>query len=231
MRFLNHSDVVDADEIYLLGDIFDLMIGNKPEYIKKHQEIFDLLKEHAISGKTIHYFEGNHDFHVRNLFRDWASSFNGSGSVKFHKKGIVREISGKKIYFSHGDDIEIHNPAYKIYKALINNFPLELVADHVFPFRWIEFIGHRASAKSRERNKSRYEKVEHSSRVLRDKFRESARRISKKTNADVVICGHSHVKDNFHEEGLIYANSGYAPIEKTFLLIKPGGGPEFVEIT
>jgi len=230
-RFFNTEDVKNADQVFLLGDIFDLMVGNKPQYVDKYSKFFNKIKELLVSGKIIHYFEGNHDFHVKNLINDWSREIDQADSMFFHKKAIVKKIGDRKILFTHGDDIEIDNPSYKIYKTLINNKLLEFLGDHVVPYSFIEWIGHRASKKSRERNKQRYEKTKDDSAMIRDRFREAARRASKKYDVCTVVCGHSHVKDNFKEGSLTYLNSGYAPIEQSYIVLETGKEPEIKKIT
>ena len=42
--FLSSQDAKEADEIILLGDIFDLMVGNKFQYVDKYSEIFNRLE-------------------------------------------------------------------------------------------------------------------------------------------------------------------------------------------
>ncbi len=229
-KFLTSEDVKDADEVILLGDIFDLMVGNKPQYIEKYQEIFTQIEELLKSGKVISYFEGNHDFHVKNLFRDWSKKIGQDDKFHFYKNAVIKKIGETKVLYTHGDDIEIDNPSYKIYKALINNKFLELLGDYVVPYSTIEWIGHRASHNSRERNKVRYERSEESTIMIRDKFREAARRASKKYEVEMVICGHSHVLDHFEESGLVYLNSGYAPLEMSYIVVQEGQLPEIKKI-
>lgn len=219
-KFLSTQDAIEADEIILLGDIFDLMVGNKPQYIDKYYDVFNKLEVLLKNGKVIHYFEGNHDFHVKNLFQDWASKIGFSKEMNFHKTILIKEIGRRKVLFTHGDDIEIDNPSYKLYKKLINNKFLEFLGDYIVPHSAIEWIGHRASQKSRARNTKKYERSDELSEMIRDKFRESARRASAAYDVSVVICGHSHALDHHQEDGLEYLNSGYAPIEKSYIVIE-----------
>ena len=220
--FLSSKDTEEADEIILLGDIFDLMVGNKEQYIEKYSALFKKLEALLIKGKVLHYFEGNHDFHVKNLFQSWSTKIGFSEKMNFHKTILVKKIGKRKILFTHGDDIEIENLSYKIYKKLINNKVLEFIGDYIMPYSMIEWIGQRASKKSRARNKRKYEKSAELIERIRFKFRESARRASKKYAVDVIVCGHSHVMDHFHEDGLEYLNSGYAPHEKSYIVIENG---------
>ncbi|MCO4792948.1 MAG: UDP-2,3-diacylglucosamine diphosphatase [Bacteriovoracaceae bacterium] len=229
-KFLTHEKVVNSEEIFLLGDIFDLMVGNKDEYIEKYRETFTLLEKLLISGKNIFYFEGNHDFHVKNLFENWSKNIETKGEFRFHKKGLIREYSGKKVHFSHGDDIELGNYSYKIYKYLINNYPLELLADFVVPYSLIERIGISASAKSRARNKDRYSDKKEMGSFVFEKFRESAKRAAALKNVELVVCGHSHVKDMFEGDNFKYVNSGFTPIEKSFISFDEEMNPRFESI-
>ena len=51
ISFFCHPLVQDSDIIFLLGDIFDLMVGPFKEYRSKYKDVFDKMKELIIQGK------------------------------------------------------------------------------------------------------------------------------------------------------------------------------------
>ena len=68
MSFLRHPEVRESDCIILLGDMFDFMMGEHQEYLNIFEKFFRELKKLLAEGKEIHFFEGNHDFHLEGLF-------------------------------------------------------------------------------------------------------------------------------------------------------------------
>jgi UDP-2,3-diacylglucosamine hydrolase len=218
LKFLDSDEVKTSDEVYLLGDIFDILIGPYPEYLDIYNEIFEKIADKIKSGKTFFYFEGNHDFHITKLFEAFNQKFQLVNPVNVVRKHMYLESNGKKIRLSHGDDIEIGNWSYKAYKYFITSKPLALLADYIVPFSWVERIGVNASQKSRKRNKERYGHKSDQSHI-RDKFRLSALRVFEREQANIIICGHSHVKDHYIGEDFIYLNNGYFPLSKSYIFV------------
>jgi len=198
------------DSIYLLGDIFDLMIGPHQEYYTEYNWFFDKLKELLSLGIKIKYFEGNHDFHIERLFSEIG--------IKVYKEPFKKTFNEQKILFCHGDEIELGNPSYKRYKQFITSKPLNYIANKLMPYRILNFIGVTASKKSRSRNKARYGNPQENLRI-RDSFREAAEVASKVYGVEVVISGHSHFMDYFESDTVIYANNGYVPYTNSYIRI------------
>jgi UDP-2,3-diacylglucosamine hydrolase len=117
MDFLNHEEIKNSDMVFLLGDIFDFMMGEHKEYINLYKEFFNTLESLVQDGKIIHFFEGNHDFHLERLFSDYLKSKN----FFYHRKGFQTTIGDKKVYFCHGDDIQIGDRGYQVLKFILRN--------------------------------------------------------------------------------------------------------------
>jgi UDP-2,3-diacylglucosamine hydrolase len=206
-------DFKEGDTIYFLGDIFDLLIGPHSQYFELFNWYFDRLRELVAKNIEIHYFEGNHDFHLEKLL--------GKIGIQVHKTPVVKEYFGKKFLFCHGDEIEIGNPSYKAYKGFITSKPLNFVANYIMPYSLLNFIGENASKKSRKRNKNRYGNPQENFKI-RDKFREAAAIAASKYKTDIVICGHSHFRDDFEWAENRYLNCGYLPVTKNYIRIEEG---------
>jgi len=221
LSFLNHSELEDIKEIYLLGDIFDLMIGNHIEYFTLYNKVFEKIKQLIISGVKFHYFEGNHDFHLEDLVKKFLKLNDlNENSFRNYKKELFVSIGDKKCRFSHGDDIEIGNLSYKVYKSFITCPPLNFVANYIMPFSLLNAIGERASKASRKRNIARYTDNESNSRV-QNLFREAAKRAFEKESFDFIFCGHSHVQEMYESSlGFKYFNIGYFPVTRSFFVLK-----------
>lgn len=223
LAFLRNSDVQSSDIIFLLGDIFDLMIGPHSQYFSRFSNYFEEIKLLIKNGKRICYVEGNHDFHIRELYKKFffinsdldSSLFSISSSFEF-------EDFGKTIYLSHGDDIELNNPSYKIFKRIVTSPPLRYYANNLMPHFLIKAVGEYSAEKSRKRNNKRYS-TETDLSPVKDNFRLSTEFFFKKHPCQIIILGHSHVKDYYKSEsGFEYANNGYAQHTKSYISIENG---------
>lgn len=228
-KFFNDLDAKTGDEVFLVGDIFDLMVGYHTEYFSMYLDFFEGVQKLTEKGVVVHYFEGNHDFHLRKMFRSYCKLKNIPFDLfRLHQGIYFTKIGDKKVHVSHGDDIEINNPSYKIYKKIVNNLLMRFVANYIMPFSLLNFIGMRASAKSRERNHRRYEIKD--DKNVKEKFRESFRQEVLKRPVDILVCGHSHVKDDYEHEKRRYLNVGYARLEKSYLKISEDGHHQFIAL-
>ncbi len=223
LSFLRNSDVESSDVIFLLGDIFDLMIGPHSQYFARFQNYFDEFKKLISKGKRICYIQGNHDFHIQNLYKKFfevnkeldPSLFSMAPYFEFND-------AGKKIYFCHGDDIELNNPSYKIFKSIVTSPPLRYYANNLMPHFLIKSVGEYSAEKSRKRNNKRYS-TEADLTPVKENFRFSIETFHAKHPCDIYVLGHSHVKDYYQSKnGFEYVNNGYAQHSKTYISIENG---------
>jgi len=101
----------DAQEIYLLGDIFDFWFEYKRAIPKGFSRFLGKLCEITDAGIPVHFFTGNHDMWIF----DYLPKETG---VILHKKPLLTELSGKKFYLSHGDGVGPGDPMYKLLKKI-----------------------------------------------------------------------------------------------------------------
>ena len=223
LSFLKNPDVQSSDIIFLLGDIFDLMIGPHSQYFTRFQNYFDEFKKLIKSGKKIFYVEGNHDFHISNLYKKYFEVNKDLDSNLFSMASYFEiNDADKKIYLCHGDDIELNNSTYKAYKKLVTSPPLTYYANNLMPHFLIKSFGEYSAEKSRKRNNLRYS-TESDLLPVRENFRKSAEFFYKKNPFQILVCGHSHVKDHYvSPSGFEYVNNGYAQNSKTFICIENG---------
>ena len=66
--FLVHINENPPPQLFLMGDMFDLLVGSVRYGVQKYQRYIDLIEE---IGKRceVYYFEGNHDFNLSKLFK------------------------------------------------------------------------------------------------------------------------------------------------------------------
>lgn len=223
LSFLRNPDVRSSDVIFLLGDIFDLMIGPHSQYFARYQNYFDELKSLLASGVKICYVEGNHDFHIRNLYKKFFAVHKELDHKLFSMAPHFEFIDAeKKMYFCHGDNIELNNPSYRVFKAIVTSPPLRYYANNLMPHFLIKSVGEYSAEKSRKRNNKRYS-TEADLTPVKDNFRYSVEVFNKKKPHDIFVLGHSHVKDYYvSPNGFTYLNNGYAQHSKTYISIENG---------
>ncbi len=223
LAFLRNPDVQSSDVIFLLGDIFDLMIGPHSQYFVRFQNYFEELKVLFKKQKRICYVEGNHDFHIQNLYKKFFLVNSELDSSLFEMDSFFEiHDSNKKMHFCHGDDLELNNPNYKLYKKIVTSPPLRYYANYLMPHFMIKSIGEYSSEKSRQRNNLRYN-FESDLNEVKENFRNSAENFFQKSSAQIIVCGHSHVKDLYvSRNGFEYVNNGYAQHSKTYISIENG---------
>jgi UDP-2,3-diacylglucosamine hydrolase len=227
MSFFRNDHVQHAENIILLGDIFDVLVGGYKQYYLYYQEIFDQIIELINSGKKVYFLEGNHDFLNSRL----EKVINSKTKVKnFHvvKRDVQLKIGDKTYLFEHGDDVEIDNFNYQVYKFFINNKLMDILTRTLIPYSFVRKLGSYMSKKSRDYSSARF--GEELKAIIKNKFRESARLYREKRNFDFLILGHSHIQDYYEGDRFTYINNGFAGESKTFILIKEGMGPEFISL-
>jgi UDP-2,3-diacylglucosamine hydrolase len=217
--FLSHPAVQDATHIGLLGDIFDLMAGDHPAYLQRYEKLFHRLGEMCAQGKTIFFAEGNHDMHLERLFKRVTKSWGLEAAHRFqiiyHEKII--DLNGKKVLLGHGDEFNRHDLTYLKYKKFIKRPIMSLIADYVMPLTVLDYLGVKASKKSRAYGGKTYNEEE-----VRGKFREGVQQ-RPGLEVDVIVGGHSHVVDEFSFRDTIYLNNGFPPKSRKFCLVNSGG--------
>lgn len=209
-RFLDHELVRSSDVVLLLGDIFDLMSGNHDAYLRDFAHIFQKMDEILKSGIKIYYFEGNHDVHLKGLFKKY---WKGGEFIPL-KYPVTEAFEGKTYYFSHGDELDVQNTSYQRYKRILLSRIVEFVADHLMPYSVLNYLGRKASDHSRKTGSRIFDET----RVL-ERFRSGMKEVTQ-GQYDFVIGGHSHVRDLFQDGRTTYVNNGYALKSRSFIHIR-----------
>lgn len=227
LSFLSQKEVQTSSSWYFLGDIFDLMVGNHQEYLDNFPEFFGRLGEFLKNGGTVHFLEGNHDFHLEGLFPRYFKLNNiPEDNFFYHQEAFEKVLSGKSFYFCHGDDIQSGNFGYVFLKNFLRNPLSGFIINKLMSFSLVQKIGIKMSGNSRKYNDSTFAQD-----IVREKFRNFAKAFGKNNKYDYLICGHSHVLDDYSlgKDGR-YINLGFPPISKKYLLIE-GPNIRFMDLT
>ena len=186
----------DADELYLLGDVFDFWFEYKRVVPRGFTRFLGKLAEFTDRGKKVHFFTGNHDVWVF----DYLPSEIG---VEVYRKPITREIDGKKFFIGHGDGLGSGDMGYKFLKGIFTNKVLQWLFARIHPNGAIAFA-HRWS------NHSRYSKGlttetynpenEHLVSFIREHEQEN--------HCEYYIFGHRHLPIYHQVDQATYVNLG-----------------------
>ena len=105
---------VDAEEIYLMGDIFDFWFEYKRAVPSGFTRVLVKIAEITDSGIPVHFFTGNHDIWVF----DYLAEETG---VIVHRDIVKTELNGKKFFLGHGDGLGPYDKSYKLLKKIFTS--------------------------------------------------------------------------------------------------------------
>ena len=190
MRLLQFLDQLLQDQqlthLILLGDIFDLWVGAHDEFLHRFYPIIRrclLLKE---KGVQVHYFEGNHDFHLRRMFAD-------DFGFTVHGAPYIFTSESARLRVEHGDEMNPNDKGYLFLRWFFRTPVLTWLADHL-PGWFVSLLGEGLSKRSRQYT-SQTKAIDE--RGAKEVIRAHAQRVAVSDNIDLVISGHVHVRDEF----------------------------------
>lgn len=181
VKFLKMINEENPDEIYLIGDVFDLWITKFEKILEKN---FDFLKFITYCKVPIFYVYGNHDEHV-------DKHFSYFGSVKF-SESIDLESNGKKIRIIHGHTYDkfVENYCFLAkFVAVLRNITFKLGLD----IKRLNF------SFAKQQHTKEFPKI---LKAVKD------RAIADSIEYDILIMGHLHVPEHEMINKFEYLNLG-----------------------
>ncbi|NQX82609.1 MAG: UDP-2,3-diacylglucosamine diphosphatase [Flavobacteriaceae bacterium] len=113
----------DADQIFLIGDMFDFWFEYKTVVPRGFIRFLGKLAELSDSGIVIHFFVGNHDLWLEDYLVEQIN-------LKIYRKPTEFTFQGKNFLIGHGDGLGPGDRGYKIIKKVF----VSKIAQ--FLFRW-----------------------------------------------------------------------------------------------
>jgi UDP-2,3-diacylglucosamine hydrolase len=220
LRFLRSLCEENPEQVhlFLLGDIFDLWVGPHTFFAKKFWPLMEALDKLKKAGAKITYIEGNHDVHVEGFFQKKLG-------VEVFVEAQHYLLDGVRVRVEHGDLINLQDEKYLKYRSIIRN-PYIKPLGNIIPGQFWDYIGNRASKKSRART-SDY--ANRNTDQLVHMIREHAVKVYPEKPFDIIISGHMHVFDDHqvqiqeHSVRSINLGSWFEPKVRVFRL-KDGVG-------
>ena len=185
MRLVRWLDKVksDAKAIYMLGDMFDFWFEYQTVMPKGFVRFLGKMAELTDSGIEIHYFTGNHDI--------WTFGYlEKEIGLKIHRKAEITQLSGKKFYLAHGDELFSDEKGFRIIRRIFHSPTLQKLFQLVPP-RIGQNFGYAWS-------KSNREKILHLENNFQGEDNEPlvvfAKKFAETNDVDFLIFGHRHIE-------------------------------------
>lgn len=100
--FLDFFKSVEAEKIYLVGDIIDFWrIRKKPQWYQSHNDVVQKLLRRVRKGTRMIYIPGNHD----ELLRAYVGM--QIGGIDLKRRDIHETADGRRFLIIHGDEFDI----------------------------------------------------------------------------------------------------------------------------
>lgn len=170
----------EISELYIMGDLFDFWIGfPSADLSSLYRQIISIFEDLSKKGCSILYFEGNHDFHLGDVFENRLKA-------KIYTKAAVLTIQNKKIYLCHGDQLNKKDYGYRLLRFMLKN-RLTKLSVNFFPTSLAYNIRKRLQKTSKKSYSAKKAKFNYES-IIRAKAETLA-----KNGIDGMIIGHFHI--------------------------------------
>lgn len=165
-----------ADALYILGDFFEVWIGDD-DRCEFNVQIMHALQQYTNSGIPTYFMRGNRDFLIRKRFAKKTG-------VKLLKEPTVIELYDTPILLLHGDSLcTLDIRHQKIRKKMHNRFYQTMVL--MLPLRIRKYYANRFRNLSREYKKN----LAHN---IMDVTPSEVTRVMSEANVKTLIHGHTH---------------------------------------
>lgn len=136
----------DAQEIFIVGDLFDFWYEYREVVPKGYVRILGKLAEITDSGIPIHFFVGNHDMWMKGYFEKELNI-----PVYYQPKTFA--WNNKRFYIGHGDGLGPGDHGYKFIKKIFRNPVCQWLFGQLHP-TWGIGLANYFSRKSRAKTGS-----------------------------------------------------------------------------
>lgn len=177
LHFLKNT-VVNANALYILGDLFEYWAGDDDVDDVHHQTITAAFSALADSGVKLYFMHGNRDFLI-------STQFCSAAKITLLQDPSLIDLHGKSVLLSHGDSLCTDDLAYQEFRLLVRDS------------KWqAEFTNLPLQSRKQEieavRSRSEHEKS-HKSTEIMDVNQDAVTNLLKKYHyPNLLIHGHTH---------------------------------------
>ena len=205
------SKEINPTQLFLMGDMFDLLIG-EIRYLKdKHKKYIELIDKIA-QNIEVFYFEGNHDFSLKNIF-------DSVNVIDIDMQPAVFQISNQKVLLSHGD--KYGGKIHTFYTKIIRNSALLKTLNK------IDELGNFFISKKIEKKllkKKICTKISNFKEII-------SKKIEKYINikVDIIAEGHYHQNRSFWNKKYKYINFSSFACNQSYFIVQYDSNINFIE--
>lgn len=214
MSFLSHPKVQESENIYLLGDIFDFLVGEHKSYISEYPKFFKEILRLNKEGKNILFIEGNHDFHFSKILKNYLRKNLGDSKKFFYQReGSIISFGRYRVFVCHGHEIDYYNKYFKRWYRIYSSFAMNILVSYFLPFKVLKCLANWASKDSKRRGKKTFDYSK-----MKKKYRLGVQALINEKKVDGVIGGHTHIPEFMSlEDKSFYYNVGFPLRDQHFL--------------
>lgn len=171
----------DAQQIYLMGDLYDSWMEYKKVVPKGTVRFLGKLAELSDAGIDIIIFTGNHDLWMHGYFEEELNA-------RVYKTVKSLEINGKSFHIGHGDGLCTREKSYRLLKKLLHHPISQFLYHQLHPDLGLRL----ADYFSRLGPKHKYADLQ--LKPLEQEYQVIyAREVLQHTHYDYFIFGHRHI--------------------------------------
>ncbi len=175
LDFLN-LEARSAEALYILGDLFELWIGDDDTDLEKRR-IISALKALTASGVPCSVMRGNRDFLL-------GARFSRETGCKLIEDGTIVNLYGKPVLLMHGDTLCTDDHAYQRLRRIVHNPIVQWVMLHLSLKR-----RNALAAKVREGSKAH---IDRAAPMIMDVNQGACVAAFEQYGVDTMIHGHTH---------------------------------------
>ena len=189
---------VEADTIYLVGDIIDgWRLRSGWYWPQTHNDVVQKLLRKVRRGARMVFVPGNHDEFARQFF---GLTFGG---IEIKRQAIHTAADGKRYLITHGDEFDVvvrHSKWLAFFGDWAYDFALFVNTHFNAARRWLGLPYWSFSAWAKLKVKNAVNFI--------GSFEKELANEARKRGVDGVVCGHIHHPVIREMEGVIYVNAG-----------------------
>lgn len=174
---------IDAEAIYLVGDVFDFWFEYKTVVPKGYIRFLGKLAELRDLNIPIYFFTGNHDMWMFRYFEEELG-------IPIYRKPIVREIKGKTFFIGHGDGLGPGDYNYKRLKKVFSNPLCQWLFERLHPNFGVGLASFMSESSRKHKSDTGYTTKE------KEWLYAYAVKKSETVDVDYFVFGHRHIPMN-----------------------------------
>ena len=189
LRFLEFLKDLSGKEnithLFLLGDIFDLWVGDHSIFIERYKNIIHEFKRLIDEGAQITYFEGNHDLYLRSFWQEELG-------INVQEAPQYFVLENFTLRLEHGDQMDPDDQQYLFLRWFLRSYFIRKFFEYL-PGWIVDKLGKQSSSKSRIYSTNF--RASSKEKIIK-KMHEYARKSHELKEFDILIAGHLHIRDD-----------------------------------